>query len=1493
MSVFLTENLSATSVNINIHLSQPGHTPQLYTFQATIRSSPYKHFAITPLPPIECLSAVPIISTRPIVLDTVLLSQAGTLYLITSGNRQIPFTLPVSKEEHREVAHNFASSLRMANDGRTSTSSRRNIIKLSDPIGPRFTATYEDGETIRINGDFRIKHKLTRQCMEALSYALPAQGFFFVKRELIHSSHGLSDVERTKGKVIWTIFSRVLRTMLNIEVESKPSSPLDSVLSDSLASGNPISRRLAKRVLRNRPQSSSPLIVSTSTPSLIFGENLRVEDAAPVLLALHLVAQDLRLSSTSIIELGGLVNLISDLATQTERLDWKDYWARLLPSATSTLRPTATVKYDTSILDQFDEPPDILTYLQRQLTTRTTTFPVPQTILTPSHTSELGRVEPCSQLVLVTSIYSYFSKQTPITIRAASAVQHLVDLGLGQDWILDLPYGISVPIMEMIRVCQYNPPKDWNSTMYELVGRWDLGVRASGAPYSSGREESASGLGLDRIPSIKELMASEEGDKEGNSPPSDLPHVRFGSDRRVQEVERIMQTTRIRTISIQDPKGASEADIARYHQSVVNTIAHRTLSIPVGQGMFEFGTRSTNITDIWNVPLIELSVKPGLNKPTLKAEIIGDSAEWPCFHNGVAAGLAISPECKGLDSSWIVFNRPNILNAEHGGFLLGLGLTGHLRNLTTYHAFPLLEPRHDFTSVGLILGLACSYAGSEDLLVTKVLSLHTHALLPMGSMELNASPIIQSSALVGLGLVYVGSRNLRMAEVTLNEVGRKEMINVDGFGEYQESYSFSAAMAFGLIMLGKGGTITSEVDRRMLNQLRKCISGDSSPSSGDNNSRKRANTDVYLGIDHNLTSPGATLALGLMYLKSSRKDIADMISIPQSMFELDQVRPDLLLLRTYARSLILWEDITPTLGWIEDQLPSFIRQANKNPKRTNTMELSTELAYLNIVSGACFAIGMKFAGTATELAHTNLMNFFGVLSKASSGSSMTYEGRIRRTAARQCLNIVTISLAMVMSGTGELGVLRRLRVSHGQEGSGVNYGSHMAMHMSLGMLFLGKGHYTLGNSNLAIATISIAFFPRFLSAPGDNKSYPQAFRHLWALASEPRCLIAKDVEDNQTVYLPVKLKVKEQSSKDVNGKKEIKIRQQNLISPTLITPFENIKSIEIDSPRYWSIFIDFDDSKNERSKKDLIKNRIIYVKRKMGFLDYNSDPKGNRSLFIKIGSMTGIDLHYDLISKAKPLNGLQNQNKELKELIKLHSGNPYLILLSELFDSGTSLKKEEFEEFIKIIILECLSLDKPNLINIYISMFLNFKKFIINNQESKEMEIENLNQIKMLKFFYEKIFEKSFTFSNNSTILEKKFSLIRPNFINSLIRQLSSSSSISNNDKEDYYEENLNIENYLLGELNVIKWNENLVKYIWNKNLPCLSLLNLLKEKVRQSSIDRNILELKIKDVSEAYRNRIISKFDEFQIGDKDENVNEGDGWKVDSIRDSIIIWTE
>lgn len=53
--------------------------------------------------------------------------------------------------------------------------------------------------------------------------------------------------------------------------------------------------------------------------------------------------------------------------------------------------------------------------------------------------------------------------------------------------------------------------------------------------------------------------------------------------------------------------------------------------------------------------------------------------------------------------------------------------------------------------------------------------------------------------------------------------------------------------------------------------------------------------------------------------------VADWMKAPDTQYLLDFVRPDFLLLRIIARSLILWDDILPTSEWVESNLPATIR----------------------------------------------------------------------------------------------------------------------------------------------------------------------------------------------------------------------------------------------------------------------------------------------------------------------------------------------------------------------------------------------------------------------------------------------------------------------------------------------------------------------------------------------------------------------------------------
>lgn len=423
----------------------------------------------------------------------------------------------------------------------------------------------------------------------------------------------------------------------------------------------------------------------------------------------------------------------------------------------------------------------------------------------------------------------------------------------------------------------------------------------------------------------------------------------------------------------------SEDEIAAHHRVEAGMLISRTQALPVGQGMFTYATSTAVNTSVFALAPIELTVKTVCESGTQTVQgpfLEPETTTWPDFANGVAQALQIRADSAGIDNSWIVYNKPRDLTATHGGFLLGLGLTGHLRKMIPWHAFSYLDARHEPTSVGILLGLAASHLASCDQRLTKLLALNVHALLPYGSRELHSTPLVQAASMTGIGLLYLGSGNRRMAEVALSEVTRQSS-NEDAPVEAQ-AYAFAAAMAFGKIMLGRGGEATRAGDPLLVSHLRTLIDGRTpagdvrGPTNGQPTSRAAT-------PDLNVTSAPATLALGLMYLRTGRQDIAAILEIPQSPSDLQFIRPDLLYARTLARGLILWDEIADSEAWIDSNLPAFLRTSLGKRQRDAPsvgMQQTLDLARLNILAGACFALALRFAGTARESVHLILLHHF-------------------------------------------------------------------------------------------------------------------------------------------------------------------------------------------------------------------------------------------------------------------------------------------------------------------------------------------------------------------------------------------------------------------------------------------------------------------------------------------------------------------------------------
>ena len=204
-----------------------------------------------------------------------------------------------------------------------------------------------------------------------------------------------------------------------------------------------------------------------------------------------------------------------------------------------------------------------------------------------------------------------------------------------------------------------------------------------------------------------------------------------------------------------------------------------------------------------------------------------------------------------------------------------------------------------------------------------------------------------------------------MAEVCLNQIRHKDLYQPDLSNEYREAYTLSAALACGMVMLGKGSSIPA--DLAILERLRVLVHGEGRISLSGRPTRP--------SFDVNLTSPAASLTLGLMYLRTGRQDVADILHIPDTLVALNNVQPSFLMVRAMARSIIMWDKINPTREWFGSNVPAGIQAAVDARLKGKQEDDAFELAYYNILAGLCFAIGLKYAGTAREEAYLMLISY--------------------------------------------------------------------------------------------------------------------------------------------------------------------------------------------------------------------------------------------------------------------------------------------------------------------------------------------------------------------------------------------------------------------------------------------------------------------------------------------------------------------------------------
>ncbi|EAQ90419.1 hypothetical protein CHGG_02354 [Chaetomium globosum CBS 148.51] len=925
-----------------------------------------------------------------------------------------------------------------------------------------------------------------------------------------------------------------------------------------------------------------------------------------MLLALHLLVEEQKLNiATSEHSSPGQADTKALLYQLARWLGWHRYAAVYALGAQA--EPDSADGLVPCVVADLTEPPFdycILTWIQGHLATDGgTEYPTLSDLYANATRDTLGRKlrqQLWEDLTPRTLMFEKLFGRLGSTTHRIEAVVAMHECGFTPQILETLPEGILTALQDVISICQPNPPPSWPKDLLALVGRTDVsGVLQ---PAKTWRP-----LGFDlNSPSheakrdFRELCQNLDGSNDhvedaGAAERQAVVRSLFREDRRLNEAQGMLSTSKHRVVRLDQKTEWTEAEYLEKQKELVTTIATSTLAIAAGRGLLHFSLRYPLLTQKYQISAFNLNclVKPANNTVSVdKSMFPEEKISWAFFHQGVSGGLAISPQAKGIDTSWILYNKPGQdLSNRHAGFLLALGLNGHLKSVARWVAFKYLTPKHTMTTIGLLLGLAASYIGTMDALMTRLLSVHITRMLPRGAADLNLSTATQTTGVMGIGLVYCNSQHRRMSEIMLSEiehVGTVEEEEEDG-SIRDESYRLAAGFALGFINLGKGGDLKGLRDMQLTEKLLTV-----------------ATATKRMELVHVLdwSAAGAVVAIALIYMKSEDQIVARKIDVPDALLQFDYVRPDILLLRTVAKNLILWNEIDPTFEWIQDSLPLEYRPRYQ---LTAVTELrSRDLPFFSILAGLCFSLGLRFAGSANVRVRDLLVHYLDQFIRIGQIPVSNYDNELARNNARMCMDSLALSCAMVMAGTGDIIVLRRLRALHGRDDTTTSYGSHLAAHLAIGALFLGSGTATFGTTNLAVAALLVAFYPLFPANVQDNRSHLQAFRHFWVLATEPRCLVTKDLVTNQPLNLPILIRLHPNSpsaaaaasqtpANDPADPDAITLRRQ---TPCLLPPLDDIARVDTDAKAagYWDLAIPF--AENPDLKAAFRRCQTVYLRRR-------------------------------------------------------------------------------------------------------------------------------------------------------------------------------------------------------------------------------------------------------------------------------------------------------
>lgn len=752
-----------------------------------------------------------------------------------------------------------------------------------------------------------------------------------------------------------------------------------------------------------------------------------------------------------------------------------------------------------SIDTVWEKVPDIFSAISDSLTERTDSFNLFKKQLPFSNPT-----------FVLPRLYKTISLFELIQYEGVGIVEKISKLEITRGFVNLYPEGIKYCILEILQFNKSTAKPSFELKLLNLLGRDDLiqmitpvSIRA---PFNLSVKETPRDIKqiLNGLTDTDNLLAW---DGQSEIDRIQISKLIFSEDRRFYEASILLQSSKPQMTTLVPSSQWSEMELLQKQKELYQLMVIRICAISFGRAALYFSARKPLITEKYPIPKLSFTVqlKPSNITMTLQKQTISEeSINWGYFHNGVSSGLSVSKDVNYLNGSWITFNKPASLTSQHAGFLLGLGLNGHLKNIEEWHIYNYLGPKHTHTSIALLIGMAASNLGTMDNKLTRVLSVHIVALLPPGSSDLNISTLVQTAGIIGMGLLYTSSQHRRMTETFLGEIEGRSLAGTDAMKN--EGYKLASGVALGLINLGKGNELQGLIDIMVVERLLSIAT---------------KSRDVQTSSVLDVGVPGAIIALLLMFIQTANADISRKLAPPQTPQFYDYIRPDFLQIRTLATHLIMWDNIGDSEDWVTENIPKILKKDSLRIRLS-----SDQLPYFYVVAGLCMAIGLRHASTGNLRARNTIITYFDLITSLNDRHVASHDQKITKAALGQIQGSLSLSLAVIMAGTGDLTTLRRIRMLCLLKNKDTSYGTFMAAQMALGILFLGAGQYGFDRNPLDIAALVISFYPVFPFGVTENFTHLQPLRYLWALAAKPRCLVTKDIETGNPIQAKVSVRLK-------------------------------------------------------------------------------------------------------------------------------------------------------------------------------------------------------------------------------------------------------------------------------------------------------------------------------------------------------------------------------